>query len=311
MDAKDFVSPVVDANTDRRIRIGIVGLGKMGHLHFKKWNCLPGVAVSAVVDSDPGMAKWAEAQQVPFFCTSAKLIGHIDAAIIATPVDQHVLCASPLLAAGIHCLIEKPIAPDFNQALEIVTLAMRHRALLAVGHSERFNPALKQVHTVMGLAPRTVEIFRMACASNRRDPDVDVVLDLMVHDLDWIFNFWGGHVSSVRVIDARWIQSTLAFVRCEIVFSDAMRVVLTSSYLNSHRRREVVICSAGGATRSINLEASENNCQEDPLTLQALAFIQAIRGNPSSIATGEDALTVMSMVDHIREESRKKYVYEL
>lgn len=311
MNAKDLTSQVLCVGTDRCIRLGIVGLGKMGHLHFKKWHGLPGVSVSALVDTDPSLEKWAYAQRVPFFFTSADLIGHIDAAIIATPVDQHVLCASPLLAAGIHCLIEKPIAPDFNQALEIVTLALRHRALLAVGHSERFNPALKQVHTVMGLAPRTVEIFRMACAPNRRDPDVDVVLDLMVHDLDWILHSWGGNVSSAKVMEARWILNTLAFVRCEIVFSDAMRVFLTSSYLNSHRRREVVICSAGGATRSINLEVSGNNCMDDPLTLQALAFIQAIRGSPSTIATGNDALKVMSMVDHIREESRKTYAHQL
>lgn len=273
----------------------------MGLLHFQKWRCLSGVAIAAVVDNDPSKAMWARANGIPFFCKSEDLVGRVDAAIIATPVDQHAPCALPLLAAGIHCLIEKPIALNLDQAQLIVRMAARHRVFLAVGHSERFNPALQYVHDAMGLAPKMLEVFRMASVVHLRNPNVDVVQDLMVHDLDWILDLVGQDASHVRVREARWMQDMLSYVRCEINFPEHLQVILTSSHLDIHRRREVVLHSVNGSRRSINLDTTKNDHLLDPLEKQARAFLSAIRGKPSPIATGEEALRVMSMVDLIRQ----------
>src|ERR1035437_645839 len=100
----------------------------MGLLHWRTLQRFAEVAITAVVDTDPAKAIWAKAQGVPFFRKSEDLIGHIDAVIIATPADQHVSCALPLLTSGIHCLIEKPIALSFDDGQHIVTVAARHGA---------------------------------------------------------------------------------------------------------------------------------------------------------------------------------------
>ena len=295
-----MVAPVSGQNREEKLRLGIVGLGKMGQLHWRTWQRFSDVAVTALVDTDPAVALWAQEQGIPFFRNKAELVGRVDAAIIATPAGQHVSCALPLLSAGIHCLVEKPIAVEVIDGERLVAAAACHGAVLAIGHSERFNPGVRHVRDVPFSALKRIEVFRMAPLRLSGNADADVVQDLMIHDLDWVINLLGQMPCSFRVNDARWLDGSLSYVSCELSFTRSVQIMLTASCLETVARREVLVHGVDGKTRAINLSIGADSPAPDPLTLQARAFLDALQGRASAIATGEEALLVTELVDRIR-----------
>lgn len=309
--ANKLVLPCVSEIPGRRIRIGIVGLGKMGLLHWRTLQRFPEVAITVVVDTDPAKALWAKAQGVPFFRKSEDLIGHVDAVVIATPADQHVACALPLLTAGIHCLIEKPITLSFDDGQHIVTAAARHAAILAIGHSERFNPALQQIRNPTGSALCMIEVFRMAATAHAHDPFADVVQDLMIHDLDWALDVMRQSPANFQIRDARWTEDALSYACCELNFAEGMQIVLTSSFVEFARRRELILHSRDGMKRPISMELAMHQAGVDPLTLQAHAFLELLHGRCSPIATGAEALRVLTMAEQIRARCQNTYAAAL
>lgn len=272
----------------------------MGKLHLRTWQRISTSAVTALVDTDPAVAQWAAGQGIPFFRDSAELVGRVDAAVIATPASQHVACAFPLLSARIHCLVEKPIALKVIDGERLVAAARRHGAVLAVGHSERFNPGVRSVRAAPVSALRRIEVFRMAPLRSPCKADADVVQDLMIHDLDWVIHSLGQMPRSFRVNDARWLHGWLSYLTCELSFARSVPVILTASRLEAVGRREVLAQAADGTTRAIDLSFDSDSSAPDPLTLQAHAFLEALQGRASAIATGEEALLVMELGDRIR-----------
>ena len=283
-----------------KVRLGIVGLGKMGLLHWQTLRRFPDVEITALVDTDPEVARWANEQAIPFFRNEAALIGRVDAAVIATPAGQHFSCALPLLRAGIACLVEKPIAIDIVDAERLVATAARHGALLAIGHSERFNPGVQQVRDLPASALKRMEVFRLAPLRLSGIFDVDVVQDLMVHDLDWVINLMRQMPSTFSVKDARRLDGCLSHVRCELSFANGAQIVLVASRLEPVGRREVLLHGGDGKSHSIDLTVISAALALDPLTLQARAFLDALEGKASTIATGEEALLVTQLGDSIR-----------
>jgi predicted dehydrogenase len=287
-------------DTEEKLRLGIVGLGKMGRLHWRTWQRFPDVAITALVDTDPEAARWAKEQGIPFFRNHGELVGRVDAAVIATPAGQHVSCALPLLSAGIHCLVEKPIALTAIDGERLVAAAARHAAMLAVGHSERFNPGVGHVRDASASALKRIEVFRMAPVRLSGSSDADVVQDLMIHDLDWVINLQGQMPSDFQVKDARWLDGCLSYVSCELSFARRVPIMITASRLETASRREVFVHGACGTTRAINLSISPDSPALDPLTLQARAFLDALQGKASAIATGSEALMVTELGERIR-----------
>ncbi|WP_167523226.1 Gfo/Idh/MocA family protein [Pseudomonas denitrificans (nom. rej.)] len=150
------------------LRVAIVGMGKMGSLHYAAWQRLPDVRVTTLVDCEPDRIRWATAQEMICFENTQELVGKVDVAVIATPSDQHVDNALPLLEAGIHCLVEKPLALTFAGCRRLVDASRRSGALLAVGHSERFNPALHLARSALSGHAPCVEVIRAAPHLNAR-----------------------------------------------------------------------------------------------------------------------------------------------
>lgn len=297
-----MLMPVPGQDSGEKLRLGIVGLGRMGLLHWRTWRRFSDVEITALVDTDPALAVWAGEQGIAFFRNGAELVGRVDAAVIATPAGEHVSCALPLLAAGIHCLVEKPIALDVADGERLVAAAARHGALLAIGHSERFNPGVRRVRDANASAPGRIEVFRMAPVRSSGNADADVVQDLMVHDLDWVINLLAQMPSSFRVNDARWLDGVLSYVSCELSFVQNVQVVLTASRLETVGRREVLVHGTRGRTRAINLSIDSGSAALDPLSLQAHAFLAALQGKASLIATGREALLVTELADRIRAQ---------
>jgi len=183
-------------------RVAVVGAGRMGRLHARVLSELG--ALACVVDTEEAVAKALAAQRnCPALTDAAAAVAIADAAIIAVPTVHHVKAAWPFVAAGKPVLIEKPIAADPAEARTLIDLAKRTGAVVQVGHTERFNPAVLAMQKY-AIAPKFIEAHRIS-PFTFRSADVGVVLDMMIHDLDLVLKMTGSGdvaVGAVRRIDA-------------------------------------------------------------------------------------------------------------
>lgn len=184
------------------LRCGVVGVGRMGRHHAKKYTQIPGAKLVGVVDADEDRRETlAEQLGCAAFARVEQLIeAGVDAASIAVPTVHHLKVAEPLMQAGVACLIEKPLAGDAAEAARMAELAERHGVVLMVGHIERFNPAVRalqragaemQAMGLEGIRPRFLEVIRVS-PMTFRSVDVSVVMDMMIHDLDVVLMLVGG-----------------------------------------------------------------------------------------------------------------------
>lgn len=279
----------------------LVGLGKMGLLHLRTVQRLGGVSVAAVVDCDPAKAALAAEHGVPFL--PAWDGAAADAAIIATPSATHLAVTLPLLAAGIPCLVEKPMAPGMAESRFLVEAAEQGGALLAVAHGERFNPGVEAARQALRHRAGRAHVYRWARAAGSVHAGMDVVQDLMVHDLDWVLHALGDAPRQVKVLRALRNGAGLDALTCELLFPAGQAVVLEANRVAPGRRRAVIL-QDGAGSEVVSLEHAIYP-GPDPLTRQARAFLAALRGQPSAVATGREALQVMSLVERLREEGER------
>jgi predicted dehydrogenase len=283
---------------NRALRLGIVGLGKMGRLHLRTWGRIAGVEVTVVADRDPARRPGQGDPAVPFHLDPMALIGRVDAAIVATPADQHLACALPLLEAGVHCLVEKPLALTLADTVRLVEAARAQTVFLAVGQSERFNPGVEHARAGIDGGTRAIRVVRRALRSNSHGIETDVVQDLMVHDLDWVTHALGRMPSDLAVDRCVWQAGRLEAAVCRLSFAGGPEVVLETDRLADERQRTASLERAHGESL-ISLEPGRHP-PPDPLTRQAHAFLAGIRRAPTAIATGAEALPLMALVERVR-----------
>lgn len=184
---------------DKSVRVGVVGVGYLGRFHALIYSRMPEVDLVGIVDIDPiAAARVAEEAGCQVFNSVESLLSEVDAASVVVPTSAHLEVARPLLKAGVHLLLEKPIASTLEDAEEIVRLADEAGVILQIGHLERFNAG------VMALAerisrPRFIEAHRMSGFSTRAT-DVDVVSDLMIHDIDIILSLVKSELISISAV---------------------------------------------------------------------------------------------------------------
>lgn len=185
--------------TDRKLRCAVVGAGRMGRHHARLYASDPAVEFVGVVDVNPGNAnKVIEEWGGDHFASVQDLLrAGVDAVTIATPTVHHRAAAEPLLAAKVACLIEKPLAPDAEQARAIAAAAERSGSVLQVGHVVRYDPVMLAIRAIEGLQPRFIEMVRIS-PMTFRSVDVGVVLDMMIHDLDLLLMLMGREPSEVQ-----------------------------------------------------------------------------------------------------------------
>lgn len=175
------------------IPCGVIGVGRMGRHHARIYSQLPGVKFLGVVDRNPERVRditgeWGGAG---FDSVRAMIDAGVKAVTIATPTVHHRAAAEELLAAGVACLIEKPLAPDVTEARAIADAAAKSGAVLQVGHVVRYDPVMRAIRAIEGVTPRFIEVDRIS-PMTFRSVDVGVVLDMMIHDLDLLLMFMGG-----------------------------------------------------------------------------------------------------------------------
>jgi predicted dehydrogenase len=222
----------------RLVKVGVAGVGHMGKEHARIYAESKGAELVGVHDSNPETArKIAEKCKTRAFGSLEEMVEAVEAASIVTPTTTHLAIAAPFLKKGKHVLVEKPIAMDTVEARELVHLAEKHGAKLAVGHVERFNPALAALEERLG-RPRFIEAHRLSPYPGR-STDIGVVMDLMIHDLEIILHLVRSPVKSVDAVGIPVLSKGEDIANARIRFENGCVANLTTSRISPEKLRKI------------------------------------------------------------------------
>lgn len=218
----------------------MVGAGVMGRHHVRLLSGLLGPEAVVVVDVDPARAEAAAREHGAAVAGGVgEILGGVDVAVVAVPTVDHLEVSARLIEAGVHVLVEKPVAADLGQADALIAAAALRGVVLAVGHVEFYNPAVQEV-LASGLAPRFVEVERMSPFSPR-SLDVDVVLDLMIHDLQILHALDPSPVREVRAVGIDVLSDRVDIADARIELESGCVANLTASRVSAERVRQLRI----------------------------------------------------------------------
>jgi predicted dehydrogenase len=288
------------------LRTAVVGVGYLGNFHARKYAAIPGSELVGVVDNDPvRAAEIAAALGVQAYSDHRELIGTVDAVSVVVPTQHHHTVARDFLAAGVHVLIEKPITVTTEEADDLIALADKNGLVFQVGHLERFNPVLVALGGVIQ-EPLFIESVRIA-PFKPRGTDVNVVLDLMIHDIEIIQHIIKSPVERVDAIGAPVFTGEEDIANARILFRNGCVANVTASRisLKSERKmrifqrnayiildfqnRKVVLAQKGSGELFPgvpNLKVVERELGEaDELRSEIESFLDAIReGKPPQVS---------------------------
>jgi predicted dehydrogenase len=296
------------------LRAAVVGCGHFGRYHAQKYAEIPGVDLVAVVDRDPEAAERLAAEVGGEALTDpAALAGRVDVASVVVPTQHHFEIARALLEAGIHVLVEKPIAATVEEARRLIEVAAAAGRILQVGHLERFNAAILALGDVIG-QPVFIESHRLA-PFKPRGTDVDVILDLMIHDIDLIQLLVGAPLTSVDAVGVPVLSSRDDIANARLHFATGCVVNVTASRVSLKSERKMrlfqrdayisIDFQGGEATIArrgagemfpgipdITLERRRFEAS-DALRLEIEAFLAAVRGERAVAVSGADGLLAL------------------
>ncbi len=305
---------------NNRLRIGVLGAGSFGKNHLRVTKQSPSAELTAVLDLDRSRAEAAAAEFSCFFFDNlSDFIRNIDAAVVATPTSTHADLAVSLLTAGVDVLVEKPIAPTPADAERIVQAATQHGRILQVGHLERFNPAVMALEA-MKLHPLFFEIHRLSLFSPR-SLDVDVVLDLMIHDLEIVLALTGQTPVEIRAAGLRILSSHVDIANVRLAFADGCIANLTASrasaeqtrklrlfaphrYLSLDYSRQEITSIRVGEQGQIHLEPVTIS-KDEPLKLELEHFFHCCRTRDQPKVSGREALAALGLAVEILDKIRE------
>ena len=225
---------------ESRIRVGVVGLGSFGSHHARHYAANPAAILTAVADADAGRAAAAAAKYgAASFADYRDLIGTVDAVSVAAPAIHHHAIAAALVDAGIHVLVEKPLAVTASEARDVVQRAARTGAIVAAGHVERFSPITAALRAGVS-RPRRIACIRRTMWSGR-SADVDVVLDLMIHDIDLLLTLAKSPVASVAASGVIAQSGLTDEAEAWLTFADGMVATLSASRIADENERKISV----------------------------------------------------------------------
>ena len=223
----------------KTIRVAVVGVGEFGRNHVRIWRELPGVELVGVLDANPARGSQVAAEfGVRAIPSEAALIaGHPDAVCVAVPTKDHARVGCPLLEAGIDVLVEKPMAASLREAEALIASAERAGRILQVGQVERFNPAVVAVQPIVS-KPMFFEVHRLGVFSPR-SLDVDVVYDVMIHDLDILLALVNSPVADLKAVGIPVITDKVDIAQARIEFATGTVANVTASRVSTERVRKM------------------------------------------------------------------------
>ena len=221
-----------------KIRIAVVGVGEFGRNHVRVVGQSERAELVAIVDTNSARAaEVASANGCAALSDFRPLAGKVDAAIVAVPTSAHAEVGCSLIKSGIDVLVEKPIAPDLASADQLIRAAESHGRILQVGHLERFNPAVIALERVARL-PLFFEIHRLSVFSPR-SLDIDVVLDLMIHDIDILLSLVPGEIEEIRAAGISILTPRVDIANVRLQFQGGCVANITASRVSTDRVRKL------------------------------------------------------------------------
>jgi predicted dehydrogenase len=306
-----------------KVRIAVVGAGQFGRNHCRVVAQSPDAELVAVVDVDPARAKEAADQyRCACFTDSRELAGKADAAIVAVPTSFHAGVGCALLEAGLDVLVEKPIAPDLASADRLLRAAETAGRILQVGHLERFNPAVAALEERVTL-PLFFEIHRMSVFSPR-SLDIDVVLDLMIHDIDIVLALVDAEPTEIRAAGISVLSPTVDIANVRLQFPSGCVANLTASRVSTEKVRKIRLFQP---RQYLSLDYSRQDlfilsvneqkqvtpepvlvAKSEPLQNQLVAFLESIRERKypktSGLRARQTLRVALDILDRIKEHSQ-------
>jgi predicted dehydrogenase len=220
------------------MRAAVIGVGHLGKHHARILSTLPGVTLVGVVDINAERARKIAADHGGrAYSDWRDLAGKVDVAVVAVPTEAHAEVAVPLIESGVHTLVEKPLASTVEEADRLINAARDGRVVLAVGHSERFNPAFTAARPYIQ-DPRFIEVHRLGTFSER-SLDIDVVLDLMIHDLDLLLSVVHSEVESAEAVGVPVLTRRIDIANVRLKFRNGCIANLTASRISREPVRKI------------------------------------------------------------------------
>jgi predicted dehydrogenase len=297
------------------MKVAVIGVGHLGKHHARLYSELPGVELAGVVDiQKPRVEEIAGLYKTVALTDYRELFGKVDAVSLAVPTVDHARIGIDLLGHGIDVLVEKPIASTVEQARELIQAASAHKRVLQVGHVERFNPIVTAAREV-ATKPQFFEIHRLA-AFTPRSLDIDVVLDVMIHDLDIVLSLVQAPVKEVRAVGIPVLSRKADIANARIEFEDGCVANLTASRVSFEKTRKIrffqphdyisVDCaSQTGTVVSLRMgrvtERKLEPLQEEPLKLELAAFAECVRTRGTPVVSGDDGCRALELATRIND----------
>jgi len=226
------------------IRTAVIGVGYLGRFHAQKYAQMEEVDLVGVVDISPERAQdVAREVGTRAYTDIHEIVGKIDAASVVVPTIHHHEVAKILLSRGIHCMLEKPISTTLEEADELISLAKEQSLILQVGHLERFNPAIKVLEAKVK-RPLFIEAHRLSGFKDRAT-DVDVVLDLMIHDLEIILALVDSPLKEIRAVGVPVLTPKVDIANTRLIFENGCTANLTASRISLQDMRRIRVFQPG------------------------------------------------------------------
>jgi predicted dehydrogenase len=317
--------------TTRALPIGVIGVGSLGYHHARILSDLPGAALTGIFDVDEERAAEVAAQLgTRAFSSLEALLGEVEAAVVSVPTSAHAEVAEEALGRGVHLLIEKPLARSLEEADRILAAAARSGTLVATGHVERFNAALRGCEPYLD-EPRFIESHRLS-PFGPRGTDVAVVLDLMIHDIDLVLALVRQPVSGVDAVGVPVLTPSVDIANARLRFEGGAVANITASRVSQDRMRKIrffqpsgyisldlakgtgefLRLREGAQLRSALASGSLVDIVErieitgdgaEPLRRELEAFVAAVRGEREMVVTGEDGREALAVALEIVERT--------
>jgi len=303
---------------DKPIRVAVVGVGEFGRNHVRVWRELEGVELAGVVDANPDRARQIAAE----FGTSiipgvdALAAARVDAVSLAVPTREHARIGTRLLDAGMDVLVEKPMAATVDEAGELIAAANRKSRILQVGHVERFNPAVAAAQKILA-RPLFFEVHRLGIFTPR-SLDIDVVYDVMIHDLDILLALVNAPVVDLRAVGIPVITDKVDIAHARIEFATGAVANVTASRVSTERVRKMRFFQAH---EYISLDFSRQDAlrirvqpgspqpgigfenlpivAEEPLRAELRAFAESVRTRKPPVVDGTAGLRALELADRV------------
>lgn len=304
------------------MRAAVVGVGHLGRFHAQKYKLIDGVELAGVYDRDLNRARFvADELGVKVFESLDQIAQEVQAVTVASSTETHYAITKELLTKGVHCLVEKPLTVTTSEARELCELAERLELCLQVGHVERFNPALLSVQEKLK-KPLFIQCDRLA-PFKPRSMGIDVVLDLMIHDLDVILSLVKSDWVDVKAVGTPVLTPLNDIANARIEFASGAVANVTASRVSQKTQRKFRVFQAdqylsidfGSGEVNLLTKTGELTDEEipletdawslekgDALLLETEAFIKAVRKEQPVVVTGRDGLRALLLAETVLKE---------